>query len=126
MTTQTPNQEKPTGNEIVEIGITRIDLRRPVRPIGEVLEELAPQGTKVKKTDFLDQDIIIHSVRFVKGKFGPFAFVVFTDQNGELFNTIISNKIVLPKLYVVAETLPVSARLVKREGGTYGEYYDIE
>ena len=107
-------------------GITRIDLTLPARRISEVLEEIAPQGTKVLKDEVEEQDIIIRSIEFFRGKFGAAGFVVFTNLEGELFNTILGGKVMLPKLWLIKDQLPVVARLVRREGGQKEYYWDIE
>src|SRR5512143_1696129 len=113
------NQPNPMTDDSsivpVEIGVTKIDLHKVVRPISEVLEEIAPQGERRKAAEFVDQDVVIHSIRFFNGQWGPAAFVIMTDENGELFNTIVSQKIVLPKLAAVRNNLPVSCRLVHHE-----------
>lgn len=122
-----PNQTTEDNSGVpIEIGVTKVDLHKVVRPISDVLEEIAPQGERRKAAEFVDQDVVIHSIRFFKGQFGTAAFVIMTDGNGELFNTILSQKIVLPKLAAVKDNLPVSCRLVyhKREGDP--GYYDIE
>ncbi len=109
-----------------EIGITQLDLTAPAVSISEVLDEIMPQGEEVKAADFVNVEIVIRSVRFFVGQFGAAAFVVFTDENGVLYNFVIGQRVVLPKLAAVFERLPVSATLRLREGGQYGEYYDIE
>lgn len=109
-----------------EIGITKIDLNLSPVPIGDILDELMPQGAEATAAEFVDQTIVIHSIRFFMGQFGPAAFVVFTDENGVLYHFILGQKIVLPKLGAVIDRLPVSATLRRVEGGQYGEYYDIE
>ena len=109
-----------------EIGITKIDLTMEPVPIGDILDELMPQGLQANIEDIVDQEIVIHSVRLFVGSYGPAAFVVFTDDNGELFNFIVGQKIVLPKLLAAMERLPVSATIKRHEGGQFGYYYDIE
>ena len=109
-----------------EIGISKIDLTMEPVPIGDILDELMPQGLQANIEDIVDQEIVIHSVRLFVGSYGPAAFVVFTDDNGELFNFIVGQKIVLPKLLAVIEKLPVSATIKRHEGGQFGYYYDIE
>ena len=109
-----------------EIGITKVDLAIAPVPIKDVLDEIMPQGEAVKAEDFVDQPIVIHTVRFFVGQYGLAAFVVFTDVNGVLYNFVLGQKIVLPKLAAVKERLPVLATLTVHEGGQFGEYYDIE
>ena len=109
-----------------EIGITKIDLEMTPVPIGDILEELMPEGLQASVEDIVDQKIVIHSIRLFVGSYGPAAFVVFTDDNGELFNFIVGQKIVLPKLLAVMDKLPVSATIKRHEGGQFGYYYDIE
>jgi hypothetical protein len=121
-------EERKDPKEIIEaeIGITKIDLEMTPVPIGDILEELMPQGLQSSVEEVIDQKIVIHSIRLFVGSYGPAAFVVFTDDNGELFNFIIGQKIVLPKLLAVMEKLPVSATIKRHEGGQFGYYYDIE
>ncbi len=109
-----------------EIGITKVDLELTPVPIGDILDEIMPQGMETTAADFVDQEIVIHSVRFFVGQFGPAAFVVFTDTNAVLYHFILGQKIVLPKLAAAVDRLPVSATLRLVEGGQFGEYYDIE
>jgi hypothetical protein len=126
MSNQYEARPASTENAIVEVGITKVDMRAAVRKFSEVLEEIAPQGVNVKIAEMVDQTIIVRSVRFFNGRFGPAAFVIFTDLNGELMNMIVGNKIVLPKLLIVREQLPVECKLVKKEGGSANAYFDIE
>ena len=109
-----------------EIGITTIDLTLEPVPIGDILDELMPQGSESNIEDVIDQTIVIHSVRLFVGSYGPAAFVVYTDKNGELFNFVVGQKIVLPKLLAAMDRLPVSATIRRHEGGQFGYYYDIE
>lgn len=122
------NQEYQDPKKLVEaeVGITTIDLKATPVPIGDILDELMPQGEQVKVEDFVDQLITIHSARLFLGQYGPAAFVIFTDENGVLWNTVIGQKIVLPKLIAVMEKLPVTATIREHEGGQFGHYYDIE
>ncbi len=109
-----------------EIGITQLDLTAPAVSISEVLDEIMPQGEETNAADWINAEIVIRSIRFFVGQFGAAAFVVFSDENGVLYNFIIGQKIVLPKLAAVIDRLPVSATLRLHEGGQFGEYYDIE
>ena len=109
-----------------EIGETDLNLELSPVPIGDILDELMPQGEETTAGDFVDQTIVIHSARFFVGQFGPAAFVVFTDENAVLYHFVLGQAVVLPNLAAVIYRLPVSATLVLREGGQFGEYYDIE
>ena len=124
----TDQSEYKDQKELIEaeIGITKLDLALTPVPIGDILDEIMPQGEETTAADFVDQTIAIHTVRFFVGQFGPAAFVVFTDENGVLYHFILGQKIVLPKLAAVVDRLPVSATLRLKEGGQFGEYYDIE
>jgi hypothetical protein len=129
MTAQDKNRVTPDevrAEIAAEIGISRIDLKAPPHKFGEVMEEIAPQGVKTKLAEWEDKTIVIHTVRFFQGKFGPAAYILFTDANGELFNTVLSQKIVLPKLAGAVEFLPLECTVVKKEGGQFGEYWDLE
>jgi hypothetical protein len=124
-------QEPVTADEIrddltAQIGISQIDLKAPPRLLVEVMSEVAPSGTASKLSEWVDQDIVIHSLRFFKGRYGNAAYVLFTDVNGELYNCVCSQKVVLPKLAAIAESLPVQAHVVKKESGQFGRYYDLE
>ena len=109
-----------------EIGITKLDLELSPEKIGDVLDEIMPQGEETKAEDWVDEPIVLHTIRFFVGQFGPAAFVVFTDKNGVLYHFILGQKIIVPKLAAVVGRLPVSATLSKKKGGQFGEYYDIE
>jgi len=108
------------------IGLTQINLKALPRRIAEVLEEIAPQGTRVKLAEWLGTEITIHSIRFFQSQHGPCAFLLFTDSNGELFNALCSWRVVLPKLAAIADQLPVTATFASKEGGQKGHYYDVE
>lgn len=112
--------------EEFEIGISKIDVSIVPENLADVLEEIAPQGVSVKMEEIVGKEIVIHSLRFSKSEYGPFAFTIFTDEHGELFNTILGQSVLLPKLYAVRERLPVKAKIVWKPGGSYGGYYDFE
>lgn len=123
---KTTSPEEVQANLVTGIGISRINLKAKPRLFSEVIEEIAPQGTRVKLAEWVDRTITMHSIRFFKSEHGPCAFILFTDDNGELFNALCSWKIVLPKLAAVAEQLPITATVVRKEGGQKGHYYDLE
>lgn len=126
------SDQKPVSPEEVrdqismEIGISRVDLKSAPRLLSDVMDEVAPQGIKTKLSEWEDKDIVLHSIRFFKGRYGNAAFVVFTDDNGELFNTVCSQRVILPKLAAIADSLPIQAHVVKKEGGQFGKYWDLE
>ena len=126
MTNQTADDNKPSEYPLAELGITRIDLKKVPRSLSAILDEIAPQGEKVKVADIAGSEITVHSVRPFRGAYGPAAFVIFTDENGVLFNTIIGQKIVLAKLLAAIPYLPVTMVIEKKEGGAFGEYYDAQ
>jgi len=126
MTSQSKSPEENKAMSLSGIGITTIDLTKPPKRLLDVLEEIAPEGEKVKLEDFLGQDIVFHTLRVFEGEYGVAAFVVFTDRNGVLFNTIVGQQVLLAKLLTVAQHLPVTATIIKQEGGKYGGYYDFE
>ena len=109
-----------------EIGITKLDLELSPKKIGDLLDEIMPQGEETKAEDWVDEPIVLHTIRFFVGQYGAAAFVVFTDKNGVLFHFILGQKIIVPKLAAIVDHLPVSATLSKKEGGQFGSYYDIE
>ena len=116
-------EEEPIGfaTDIVPVNLTGTAV-----PITQVLEDLLPSGRKTKKVELVGKLIVIHSIEYFKGSFGPALFVRLTDENGELLNTIVSNKVLAKKLWAVRENLPVSCTIVKvlREGSP--AYYDFE
>lgn len=121
----------PTSDELrdelsLDVGISRIDITVKPRRFGEVMEEIAPQGTRVRLVDWLDTPIVVHSLRFFVTHDHKCAHIMFTDINGELFNALTSWRVVLPKLAAVANQLPLECTFVKREGGQKGVYYDVE
>jgi hypothetical protein len=118
--------EAETGATLPVIGITRINFNKPPKALSKVLEEIAPEGEKVKVVDLVDQDIVIHSIRPFEGQFGTGAYVIGTFNDGTVFNTIIGQRIVLPKLLACMDELPVACKIVKHEGGQFGRYYDVE
>lgn len=117
-----------TQKEIIstEIELRKVDLELSPVPIGDILDEIMPQGEETTCEEWVNTPIVIHTVRFFVGEFGPAAFVVFTDENGVLYHFVLGQTVVLPKLAAVRDRLPVSATLKMHEGGQHGEYYDIE
>lgn len=112
--------------QAAKIGISKIDLKIPPRRLSDVMEEIAPEGTPSKLSDWQDLEITIVGLHFFKGRFGDCAYVQFVDGNGELYNMICGQKIILPKLAVIEKLLPVSATVRKVEGGQFGSYWDLE
>lgn len=115
--------------QVMDIGLARIDTGKIVRPFSEVLEEIAPQGTPIKLTEIEGQDVVIYAARPFVGEYGPAFFVILGDGvTGELFNVIVGQKIIVPKLAAVvkAGSLPVSCRFVQHEGGQGDFYWDVE
>ena len=123
MTDQPRDVDKMMG-DIMEAGITHLNLKGTVVPIQQVLDEVAPVGERIKKIDLVGKPIVIVSLRPFIGQFGPALFVIFTDDNGEIFNTIVSNRVLMPKLLAVQDRLPVSCTIVKKENDQ-GGYYDV-
>jgi len=126
MTDQTNSHEVEKPIQLDEIGITRINLRTPARRLAEVMDEIAPTGEKVHLRDFIDKEITVHSIRPFQSQYGVAVYVIFTSAEGELFNMVVSNRIVLPKLATIRDSLPVTCTVVKKEGGRFGEYFDIK
>jgi hypothetical protein len=109
-----------------EIGVSKVDLNRVPRRAADVLNEIAPQGENVKASDIVGTEIIVHAMRPFKGDYGNALFVIFTDATGAMFNTVIGGQVIAPKLYALRDDLPVSMKIVDKEGGQFGHYYDIE
>lgn len=109
-----------------EIGISKIDLSlKPVR-ISEILDEIAPQGEKLKLEQLEGKTIIFHSIRPFEGQYGVGLFCIITDEDGVLYHTVIGSKVIVPKLIVASGNLPLEGKVVRKEGGQYGYYFDIE
>jgi hypothetical protein len=122
-----PKSEKDLKKQVLgTVGITTLLLDQQPRKLGELLEEIAPEGEKVKVADIVGWTIVIRSIRLFEGQYGVGAYVIFTDENGAIYNTVIGQKILLTKLCSVAEELPVECTIIKNEGGQFGRYYDFE
>jgi hypothetical protein len=126
MTEKPINPEVEPQDDEFEVGITRVDFKKKARSFSKVLDEIAPSGESTKLRDIAGQTIVIHSVRPFDGRFGKAAYVIFTDEGGAIYNTIINQKIVLGKLLAVVDQLPLEATIVQKEGGKFDHYYDIE
>lgn len=107
-------------------GVMRVNTGRQARKFSDVMDEIAPQGERAKLKEFEGQEIVFLSLRFFAGRFGDACFCIFTDANGEMFNMILNQKIILPKLSAVRDELPVKATVVKKEGTNGRSYWDIE
>jgi hypothetical protein len=109
-----------------EIGVSKVNLNRVPRKATDILAEIAPQGENVKASQIIGTEIIIHAVRPFQGVHGNALFCIFTDATGAMFNTVIGGQIVAPKLWALRNDLPVSFKIIDKEGGSFGHYYDIE
>jgi len=118
------------SQEVAPVGFTTdivpVNLKGTAVPMTQVLEEIAPEGEKIKKADLVGKPIVIHSVEYFSGQYGPALFVRLTDDNGELYNTIIANKVLAKKLWMVRANLPVSCTIIKVEREGSPAYYDFE
>ncbi len=124
-------QPKAKAEDIIQevvgtVGLATVNLNAPVKSISQVLDEINPQGQRCKLADFVNQEIVIWGVNPFKGQFGPAAYVIFTDKDNIMYNTVAGQTVVLPKLLMVMNSLPVSARVVEVSGGMYGSYFDLE
>jgi len=119
---QPPIEEQPD-----EFAITpkRVNLEGTPVDLNTILEELMPTGKKLKVEDILDQEIVIYEVKPVLGSQGPFFFVIFGNENGELCNATMGGGVLVEKIAAVQYHLPVKATIVKAEGGRFGWYYDF-
>jgi hypothetical protein len=125
--TDQPNQ---TSNErsiqLASVGIARVKLSGTPVPLRDILEEIAPKGEEAKLAEFIDRQITVWAIDPFMGEFGPAAFVIFTDSDGGMYNTITGGKVLLPKFLAGMERLPFTCTIVKRKVGTPSEYYDAE
>ena len=126
MPVQSPEQQEVRDMVVASVGTTSIDFKKTVKQLSKVLEELSPRGEDSKLANFIDQEITVWNVQPFLGEYGPAAWVLFTDPQGQLFNTVIGQKIVLPKLLIAMDDLPVKCVVKVVEGGRFGHYYDLE
>lgn len=97
-----------------------------VKKLGEVLAEINPTGFEVKLREFIDQPLVIWAISPTFTSYGPAAQIVFTDANNVLYNSMVFQKVILPKLMIVMDRLPVSCILREKQGGLFGSYFDVE
>lgn len=119
---------KETVQELVAAGAPAQlpDVFRQYPTLGRVAEELAPIGQKTKLREWVDRPILIQQVKFFKGEFGDGVWLVFVSETGELWNSITSAGIIMERLKLVQERLPLVAYIYLVEGGAFGQYYTIE
>jgi hypothetical protein len=91
-----------------------------------VLNEIAPLGKPVKVDSILGREVLITRVQFHKSSKGRWAHISFTDEHGEVFATTCGGKVIIEKLDLVIERLPLKAKIVTRPGGGPDPYFDIE
>lgn len=121
------NQDnRETLPEGFPMGLQTVNLKGTPVPITQVLEEIAPQGDRVKKVDLVGRQITLLSMHGFVGDYGPALFVIGADEDGELFNTIIGNRILMEKLMTVRGRLPVTCTIVRIDKGEDKFYYDFE
>ncbi|MEM1552651.1 MAG: hypothetical protein QXH03_08300 [Candidatus Bathyarchaeia archaeon] len=72
------------------------------------------------------QEIVIHEILFVKGRFGEYAWLHIQLDNGKHCSTITGGNVVLEKLKIIREHLPVRARVVRRRAASGRRYFDLE
>lgn len=111
---------------LAQVGSRRIDMTVTPRKLAEVLDEISPQGENTKLAQHVGKKLTIWHLEPFVGQYGPAAWCIFTTEDGEMFNTVIGQRIVLPKLLTVMDYLPVTFTLIEKEGGQYGRYYDVE
>ena len=123
-----PEKQAEEAREMVlaSVEVNKVNFKLTPTPLAQVLAEINPTGTQVKLADVVDHTIVVWNVNPFVGEYGPAAFVLFTDENNILYNTIIGQTVLLPKLCMVMDRLPVSAVVRKIEGGQFGYYYDFE
>lgn len=124
MTDQSNTQVESKNASAAAAQPRRIDFSISPRKLGKVLDEIMPQGEKVKVRDFVDQEIVIRFAKPFSGRFGDALYIVFTDDGGGIYNTVIGNKVLVEKISTVVDALPVSLTVVEKQG-SMGKYYDI-
>jgi hypothetical protein len=97
-----------------------------VKQLSEVLAEINPTGSEVKLREFVDQEITIWAISPTFTSYGPAAQIVYTTQDNVLYNSMVFQKVILPKLMVVMDRLPVKCTLREKQGGLFGSYFDLE
>lgn len=110
---------------LANVNSVRSQMTIQPRQMKEVLDEIAPRGEAGKVREFVGRQITILHVEPFIGRFGPAAFMIFADETGTLFNTVVGQKIMLPKLLLVADQLPVTTTIKKVEEAN-NPYYDFE
>jgi hypothetical protein len=126
MSNPNPNRYDVSGADEISEPPGGIDFTRTVRKYGEVLEEINPRGEFVHMEDLLDKEIVVYKLEFITSKKGPGCFVIMVDENGEITHTYTGSKGIVPKLRVIAGSLPISCWFVEKEGGAHGRYWDVE
>ena len=126
--TQNPNLHDtiPDGVDSEPELIDYRELYGRARRYQEVANEIDPQGPFVPMKELLDRELCVISIRFAETRKGPAAFPAFTTAEGEIAHTFTASKVLVPKLRAVAAHLPVLIRVVDKEGGAFGHFYDIE
>lgn len=127
MSDQFNNRKEAVNKVLAQVNVTKIDFTAKSIPLRQVLEEINPQGQKVKMKDLVGRHITVHQISpFVSAEYGPAAHVIFTTDEGELLNMIVGQAIVLPKFIMAIDRLPFDCTVTQREGGVNGFYYDVE
>jgi hypothetical protein len=122
-----PNEGEPDVRQIVLSRINSVDLTlvTKAQDLTKVLDEINPQGEKVALKDLIGQEIVILQVNPFIGKYGPAGYVIAVDKNNVLLNFCVSKSVILPKLLMAIDHLPLRAIVVEKESGR-GHYYDLE
>ena len=94
------------------------------RKISEVVNEINPEGTPVKVADIVDQEIVIYKMTFFTNEYGNCARVLFTDKSGVMYNTLMGQEVLLKKLALVSDQLPLIAKIINVQGASF-DYYDF-
>ena len=127
MTTPTPTNPIDETNPFAEdYDITTIDNNLTPARAADVVQELLPTGQTVQAKDLINQELVVHHLKAFQGEFGPALFVVATDAQGVVLNTVLGGRVICPKLWACRSRLPVALKLIHVDGGQYGGYYDFE
>lgn len=103
----------------------KIDMSIVPEMLGDVYNELNPQGDEADLHDFAGEAITVRSLRPFMGNHGPAFFMVFTDADDNMFNCPVGGAVVTEKLNIVRQRLPLVATFSKVDQGGGEFYWDV-
>jgi hypothetical protein len=119
-------REDPAAELARQFSNEVIDSSKKVTKLSEVAEEISPTGSKIKLEEMVDQTITIIRLKWIRGAKGIFAFMVFADSNGELFNASCGGRVAVEKLFMVKDHLPLETTVTKKTTSGGDWYWDFE